>query len=109
MPWMIPSWRSRPIRIRSSMTASRWTARVEPGVLDRDAGVEGEHLDEALVLLAELGLALLVGQVEVADRGAAAADRQAEERAHRRMVGREAVGIGVLRDVRDAVGARLPG
>ena len=33
---------------------------VQPGVLDRDAGVEREHLDEGLVVLAELGGAELV-------------------------------------------------
>ena len=28
---------------------------VQPRVLDRDSGVQREHLDEALILLAELG------------------------------------------------------
>ena len=57
---------------------------VEPGVLDRDAGVEREHLDELLVGVAELGGADLLGQVEVADRPPADADRNAEEGLHRR-------------------------
>ena len=65
---MIPSWRSSPIRSRSSTTASSSDLLVEAGVLDRDPGVEGERLDEPLVVLGELVGAQLVGQVEVADR-----------------------------------------
>ena len=45
---------------------------VEPGVVDRDAGVAGEHLDELLVVLAELAAPILVGQVEVARRSSPA-------------------------------------
>ena len=41
---------------------------VQPRVLDGDPRVEREHLDEALILLAELGGADLLGQVQVADR-----------------------------------------
>ena len=41
---------------------------VQPGVLDGDPGVEGEHLDQRLVVLAELGRAQLVRQVQAADR-----------------------------------------
>src|ERR1700722_18359954 len=39
---------------------------VEPGVLNSDAGCQGEGLGERLVLVGELGRTLLVGQVEVA-------------------------------------------
>ena len=75
MLWMIPSWRSR--LIRSALVDDRQLLDllVEPGVLDRDPGVEREHLDQLLVVLAELGGADLLGQVEVADRSPADADR----------------------------------
>ncbi len=76
-------------------------AIVEPGVLDGDAGVAGEQLDQALVAVGELGGALLVGQVQVADRPAADRDGHAQERGHGWMVGREAVRVGVR--------ARCPG
>ena len=39
---------------------------VEPGVLDGDPGVDGERLDQSLVVLGELVGAGLVGEVEVA-------------------------------------------
>ena len=51
MLWMIPSWRSRLMRIRSSTMASLLDPLVEPRVLDRDAGMQREHLDQLLVLL----------------------------------------------------------
>ncbi len=76
---------------------------VEPGVLDRNARAEGEHLDEHLVHLAELGGVALVREVEVPDRPALGHHGDAEERGHRRVVGREPVGIRVVGDVRDAV------
>ena len=47
---------------------------VEAGVVDGDGGMQGEHLDQGLVIGAELGGILLVGQVQppddvAADRG----------------------------------------
>ena len=54
---------------------------VAPGMVDRDAGELGQHDDRFLVLLAEPLGALLVGQVEVAERLAADQDRHAQERA----------------------------
>ena len=74
---------------------------VEPGVLDGDAGVQREHLDERLIVLGELGRADLVGQVEVAHRDAGHDDRHAQERAHRRVMGREARAVRVRRDLGD--------
>ena len=41
---------------------------VQMGILDRDPGVDGKRLDEALVSLGELGGADLVGEIQVADR-----------------------------------------
>ena len=79
---------------------------MEPGVLDRDLRVEGEHLDQALVTLAEWAPALLVGQVEVADRGTAGPDRHTEKGVHRRVVRGEAGSRRVAGNVRDPV--RLP-
>ena len=40
---------------------------VEARVLDRDPGVDREHLDEALVVVGERLVARLVGEVQVAD------------------------------------------
>ncbi len=74
---------------------------VEPGVLDGDPGVEGEHLDERLVGLAELPRPALVRQVEVADGLALDRDRHAQERGHPGMVGREPVAPGMTGDVGD--------
>ena len=62
---------------------------VQPGVLDRDPGVDRERLDEPLVVLGELVGARLVGQVEVADGAALDGDRDAEEAVHRRVIRRE--------------------
>ena len=39
---------------------------IEPRVLDRDRGLGGEKRDDLLVLVLEVGAALLVGQIEVA-------------------------------------------
>ena len=44
---------------------------VEPGVVDRDPGVEGEQLDQPLIVRRELGSALFIGEIEVPDGSAA--------------------------------------
>ena len=62
---------------------------VEPCVLDRDRGLRGEQRDELLVLGGEIVAALLLGEVQVPVGDAAEQDRNAEERAHRRVVRRE--------------------
>src|SRR5581483_1557049 len=64
-----------------------------------DRGLGCEQLDDLLVLGAERLPILLLRQVEVPEHGAAKADRDAEERAHRRMARREADGARVLREV----------
>ena len=46
---MIPSWRSRPIRSRSSTTASRWTCSWSRAFSIAIPAWQGEHLDEPLV------------------------------------------------------------
>ena len=99
---MIPSWRSLPIRSRSSTTASRWTWSWSRAFSMAIPAWTREHLDEPLVVLGELGRADLVGEVEVADRRALDRHGHAEERAHRRMVGREAELSRVRGDVADA-------
>ena len=71
-------------------TAARSRSRPRPGA--------ASSVDELLVLLGEVLAAGLLGQVEVAVGDAAQQDRHAEERAHRRMVRREADRARVLRD-----------
>src|SRR5439155_7075652 len=75
---------------------------VEAGVLDRDGGLRGEELAQLLVLLREVLAALLLGQVEVSVGDAAQEDRDAEERAHGRVVRREADRARVARQVVEA-------
>ena len=72
---------------------------VEPGVLDRDRRLRRQQLRELLVLVREVVPTGLLGQVEVPVGDAAEHDRQPEERLHRRMVGREADGAGVVGDL----------
>ena len=69
---------------------------VQPGVVDRHCGGAGQSDGELLVEFAELVAVDLVRQVQVSEHLVADPDRHAEERAHRRMVGREpdAVGMG---------------
>ncbi len=74
---------------------------VEPGILDRDARLRGEHENSLFVLLGELRCALLLGQIDVAEDLAAGDDRGTEERPHRRVVRRESVAPRVLGDVGD--------
>ena len=73
---------------------------VEPGVLDRDAGGGGEADHELLVDVGEHLGGRLVGQVQVAEDLAAHPDRHAQERPHRRVVGREPEAVGMLAQVR---------
>ena len=72
----------------------------EPRVLDRDAGRRGQGLDELLVVVGE-GIGRRPGQVEVAVRLLAHANRYAEERAHGRVTVREPDRTLVLGDVVD--------
>ena len=67
---MIPSWRSSADPLALLDDGQPLDLLVEPGVLDGDARVAGEHLDEQLVASRELGGVALVGQVQVADRAA---------------------------------------
>ncbi|GAA3244821.1 hypothetical protein GCM10020256_70940 [Streptomyces thermocoprophilus] len=69
---------------------------VQAGVVDGDAGRDGEGGQHRLVLLVELEAAALLRQVQVAEDLVAHPDGDAEERVHRRVVRREAVGGGVL-------------
>ena len=63
------------------------------------AACDGEQGDDLLVLLGEVLAARLLRQVEVPVGDAAQHDRDAEEAAHRRMVGREADRAWVAREV----------
>jgi hypothetical protein len=72
---------------------------VEPGVLDGHAGGGREGGDDPFVLVGEVGLADLLGQVEVPEDLVPDPHRHPEERAHGRVVRREAVRRGVLGDV----------
>jgi FtsP/CotA-like multicopper oxidase with cupredoxin domain len=83
-------------------------ALVEPGILNGDPGMDSEHLDELLVAGAELVGVLLFGEIEVADRPPGEANRDPQERVHRWMVGREAVGVRVGPDVGNPERDTLP-
>ncbi len=65
--------------------------RVQPGIVDGDSGVQREHLDQPLVLLAEFRSTALVRQVQVADRYPSHRDRYAEQAVHLGVVRRKAV------------------
>ena len=80
---------------------------VEPGVLDRDGRLTGQQRHELLVLFGEGLAAGLLGQVEVAVGHAAEQDRHAEERAHRRVTGRESDRARILGEVVQAQRVRL--
>ena len=80
---------------------------VQLGVVDRHAGRGGQRDEQRLVLLVEVGAALLLGQVEVAVDLVPDPHRDAEEAAHRRMPGREAARLGAGRDVRQPQRARV--
>ncbi len=71
---------------------------VQMGVVDGDRGGGGEPLQGLLVLLAELGRRLLLGQVEIAAKRPLADDRHRQQRIHRWVVGRHAGRAGVVVD-----------
>ena len=81
-----PRQDARDLRRRSQPVLPTMRLLVEAGVLDRDAGGcrQGDH--DVLVLLGEVALPRLLRQVEVAEHLVADPDRDAEERAHRRVV-----------------------
>ncbi len=62
---------------------------VQLRILDRRCHDRGQQQRDVHVLVAELGGALFLGQVEIADDTGPADDRHAQERMHRRMIGRE--------------------
>ena len=72
---------------------------VQPRVLDRDRGLGCERRHGLLVLARELGEALLLGEVEVAEGLATPEDGRTEKAPHRRVVGRKADRGRVLLDV----------
>ena len=82
-------------------------ALMEAGVLDGDGRRPGERDGETLVLLAELGGALLLGQVEVAEHLAPDPDGHAQEGPHRWVVRREPVAVGVGVEVGEPQGLRV--
>ena len=80
---------------------------VHARVVDGQASMSREGLDELLVVLAEGLAAGLVGQVQIADDTPLHADRDAQEAVHDRVEGREAEASGVRRDIRDPAGPAL--
>src|SRR5438067_11820230 len=80
---------------------------VEPRVLDRDRGLGCERRHGLLVLARELGDALLLGQIEVAQGLPAPEEGRTEEAMHRRMIGRKADRGPVLLDVAQTQGVWL--
>ena len=87
------------MRSRSSTSANSCTRAVETGVLDGDPGRGREADHELLVDVGEHLGGRLVGQVQVAEHLVAHPDRHAQERSHRRMVGREPEAVGMLAQV----------
>ena len=69
------------------LSAAHLARLVRAGVVARDRSPLGEHHEELLVGLAELGSTLLVGEVEVAVDVAEDHHRAAEEGRHRRVLG----------------------
>ena len=97
--WMTVSCRSRAMRSRSSTSASSWTRACRRAFSMATAGRGREADHELLVDVGEHLGGRLVGQVEVAEDLVAHPDRHAQERSHRRVVGREAEAVGVLAQV----------
>ena len=71
------------------------------------AAAPRERDGEALVLLAELGGPLLLGQVQVAEHPAPDPDGHAQEGPHRWVVRREPVAVGVGVEVGEPQGLRI--
>jgi hypothetical protein len=86
---------------------SAFAEEVGARVLDDEPGSARERLHEPLVLGGERATAVLLGEVQVAEDRAADAHRNPEERAHRRVVRREAVGTRVSTQVVEPQGSRL--
>jgi two-component system response regulator DevR len=72
---------------------------VESGVLNGDPGRGREADHEFLVDVGEHLGGRLVGQIQVAEHLVAHADGHAQERSHRRMVGREPEAVGMLAQI----------
>jgi hypothetical protein len=77
---------------------------VQLGVLDGHPGLGGEQDQGPLVLGVEVVAALFLGQVQVAVDPATGGHRSAEERVHRRVVGRKPDRAGVVGDVMEPQG-----
>ena len=58
---------------------------IKPGIPDRDARRGAERDQDRLILIVELGAALLLGEVEIAEDLVADPHRYAQERLHRRV------------------------
>ena len=74
---------------------------VQPGVLDRDPGVDGERLDERWSSSENSAAPALSVRYRLPTDRPLTRDRDAQEAVHRRVVRREAVAPRVDRDVRD--------
>src|SRR6185503_4199930 len=71
----------------------------QAGILYRDRGLTGQQDRDRLVLVAELGGVDLLGEVQIAEHGAASLYGDAEKRFHRRVVLGESVALRVTIDV----------
>ncbi len=76
-------------------------------VISSDSGRCRQRHDDGLVLGVELPAAMLLGEVQVPVDLTADSDRRAQERAHRGMASREAVGSAMVLDVGQAQWLRL--
>jgi hypothetical protein len=97
-------------RLQPALAAVRLL--VQPRVLDGDRRGAGECDDSVLVLVGEVPATLLLGEVEVAEDTAPAAYGDSQERVHRWVVRRKAVGLRMLLELvqpqRPRVGDQQP-
>ncbi|OUD89275.1 hypothetical protein CMMCAS05_14045 [Clavibacter michiganensis subsp. michiganensis] len=98
--------RRRDLRLRERPALPPLRLAEQAGVVDGDARGGGERHQQLLVLGAERARGVL-GEVEVPVHLVAHADRDAEERVHRRVVRGEAGGAGVVGEVLAAHGMRV--
>ena len=105
--WMMASCRSRAIRSRSSITATRRSRCCSRAVETAAPAITA--IASTIAWSSSVNPPGLLGQVEVAEYLAADPDRDSEEAVHRRMAGRETDRVGMLGDLGDADGLAHPG
>jgi len=74
-------------------------ALVQAGIVDGDASRRREGHQDRFVVCGEVRVALLLGQIEVAEDFVPNPNRRTKEGVHRWVVGRKTVGVGVVGEV----------